>query len=62
MTINFIITNSTITQVMMMHEMLLDLLFFVNLVAIFLIAYGVSTAAIMNPNKNPALSGQLVSS
>ena len=35
----------------MMTKMLIDLQFFIFLVLIFVIGYGVSTASIMNPQK-----------
>ena len=46
---------------MMMQKMLVDLTFFIWLVAIFLIGYGVSTTAILNPNKQKNYTSELVS-
>lgn len=45
---------------MMMQKMLVDLTFFIWLVAIFLIGYGVSTTAILNPNKQKNYTSELV--
>ena len=43
-------------QVMMMAKMLVDLKFFIFLVLILVIAYGVSTASILNPQKFDSIS------
>lgn len=44
----------------MMHKMLLDLLFFVTFVVLFMFGYGVATESIMYPEKRDDLDGQLV--
>ena len=47
-------------QVMMMHRMLVDLQFFIFLVLIFVIGYGVSTASIINPMKFASFNRHIV--
>ncbi|XP_063680838.1 transient receptor potential cation channel subfamily M member 2-like isoform X3 [Bolinopsis microptera] len=47
-------------KVMMMQRMLIDLQFFIFLVVIFVIGYGVSTASIMTPQKFPKLERKLM--
>ena len=57
---NVYIRDYTHSQVLMMHQMLIDLVFFILLVAMFLVGYGVSSAALMNPNKYETLTTTLV--